>query len=248
MSLPHVVSADEWLVARKDLLAKEKQLTRQRDALNAERRRLPMVRIEKEYAFEGPEGSVGLLDLFAGRRQLIVRHFMFDPSWEDGCPSCSAGAAEISDGLLDHLHTRDTTFVAVSRAPLAKIDAYKARKGWTFPWFSSFGSDFNFDFHVTLDESVVPIEYNYRTKAEHEQAGTSGYVEGEQPIEGPGQSCFLRDGEMVFHTYSNYARGAEMTGGSYYYLDLTALGRQEAWEEPKGRAADARGSIPDFSS
>jgi len=248
MSLPHVVSADEWLVARKDLLAKEKQFTRQRDALNAERRRLPMVRIEKEYAFEGPEGSVGLLDLFAGRRQLIVRHFMFDPSWEDGCPSCSAGAAEISDGLLDHLHTRDTTFVAVSRAPLAKIDAYKARKGWTFPWFSSFGSDFNYDFHVTLDESVAPIEYNYRTKAEHEQAGTSGYVEGEQPIEGPGQSCFLRDGEMVFHTYSNYARGAEMTGGSYYYLDLTALGRQEAWEEPKGRAADARGSIPDFSS
>jgi len=248
MSLPSVVSGEEWLVARKDLLAKEKELTRQRDALNAERRRLPMVKIEKEYAFEGPEGAVSLLDLFAGRRQLIVRHFMFDPSWEDGCPSCSAGAAEISDGLLDHLHVRDTTFVAVSRAPLAKIDSYKARKGWTFPWYSSFGSVFNYDFHVTLDESVAPIEYNYRTKAEHEQAGTVGYVEGEQPIEGPGQSCFLRDGETVFHTYSTYARGAEMTGGSYYYLDLTALGRQEAWEEPRGRAADARGSIPDFSS
>ncbi|MDQ6796741.1 MAG: DUF899 domain-containing protein [Actinomycetota bacterium] len=247
MSLPLVVSPEEWLVARKDLLAKEKELTRQRDALNAERRRLPMVRIDKGYAFEGPEGTVGLLDLFAGRRQLIVRHFMFDPSWEDGCPSCSAGAAEIADGLLDHLHSRDTTFVAVSRAPLAKIEGYKARQGWTFPWYSSSGSDFNYDFHVTLDESVAPIEYNYRTEAEHRQAGTSGYVEGEQPFEAPGQSCFLRDGDTVFHTYSNYARGAEMTGSSYYYLDLTALGRQESWEEPKDRADDGRSATPDFS-
>jgi len=248
MSLPRVTSPEEWLVARKALLVKEKELTRLRDELNAERRRLPMVRIDKAYAFEGPDGTASLLDLFAGRRQLIVRHFMFDPSWDDGCPSCSAGVAEISDGLLEHLHTRDTTFVVVSRAPLPRIGAYKARRGWTFPWYSSFGSDFNYDFHVTLDESVAPIEYNYRTKAEHEQAGTSGYVEGEQPIEGPGQSCFLRDGDTVFHTYSNYARGAEMTGGSYYFLDLTALGRQEAWEEPKNRAADARGAIPDFSS
>jgi len=248
MSLPRVASPEEWLVARKDLLAKEKELTRQRDALNAERRRLPMVKIDKEYAFEGPDGRAGLLDLFDGRRQLIVRHFMFDPSWDDGCPSCSAGAAEISDGLLEHLHTRDTTFVVVSRAPLPKIESYKARRGWTFPWYSSFESDFNYDFHVTLDESVAPIEYNYRTKAEHEQAGTAGFVQGEQPLEEPGQSCFLRDGDAVFHTYSNYARGAEMTGGSYYYLDLTALGRQEAWEEPKDRAADARGAIPDFSS
>jgi len=248
MSLPQVVSRDEWLVARKELLAKEKELTRQRDALNAERRRLPMVRIDKDYVFEGPDGKASLLDLFDGRRQLIVRHFMFDPSWDEGCPSCSAGADEISDGLLKHLHARDTSLVVVSRAPLAKIEAFKARRGWTFPWYSSYGSDFNYDFHVTLDESVAPVEYNYRTRAEHEQAGTSVYVEGEQPIEGPGQSCFLRDGDNVFHTYSNYARGAEMTGGSYYYLDLTALGRQEDWEEPKGRATNARDAVPDFSA
>lgn len=248
MSLPRVVSRHEWQIARKQLLAKEKELTRQRDALNAERRRLPMVKVEKEYVFEGPTGKASLLDLFDGRRQLIVRHFMFDPSWDDGCPSCSAGADEISDGLLEHLHTRDTTFVVVSRAPLEKIERYKARKGWRFPWYSSYGSDFNFDFHVTLDESVAPLEYNYRTKAEHEQAGTSYFVDHEQPIEMPGQSCFLRDGDNVFHTYSNYARGAEMTGGSYYYLDLTALGRQEDWEEPKGRATSARAAVPDFSA
>jgi predicted dithiol-disulfide oxidoreductase (DUF899 family) len=247
MSLPEVVSRDEWLVARKELLTKEKQFTRKRDALNVERRELPMVRIDKDYVFEGPEGKVGLLDLFDGRRQLIVGHFMFDPSWEDGCPSCSAGADELSDGLLEHLHARDTTFVYVSRAPLAKLEAYKARKGWTFPWYSSHGSDFNYDFHVTLDESVAPIEYNYRTKAEHEEAGTSYYVEGEQPIEAPGTSFFLRDGDDVFHTYSTYARGAEMLGGSYYFLDLTALGRQEDWEEPKDRVPDAHGAVPDFS-
>jgi predicted dithiol-disulfide oxidoreductase (DUF899 family) len=236
-NLPQVVSRDEWLAARKELLAREKELTRARDVLNAERRRLPMVRIEKEYVFEGPGGEASLLDLFDGRRQLIVGHFMFDPSWDEGCPSCSAGADEISNGLLKHLHTRNTTFVYVSRAPLAKIEEYRASKGWTFPWYSSYGSDFNYDFHVTLDESVVPVEYNYRTS-----------VEGEQPFEAPGRSCFLREGDSVFHTYSVYARGLEAVGGSYYFLDETALGRQEDWEEPKGRAADARGAIPDFSS
>jgi predicted dithiol-disulfide oxidoreductase (DUF899 family) len=236
-NLPQVVSRDEWLAARKELLAREKELTRARDVLNAERRRLPMVRIEKEYVFEGPDGEATLLDLFDGRRQLIVGHFMFDPSWDEGCSSCSAGADEISNGLLKHLHTRDTTFVYVSRAPLAKIEEYRASKGWTFPWYSSYGSDFNYDFHVTLDESVVPVEYNYRTS-----------VEGEQPFEAPGRSCFLREGDSVFHTYSVYARGLEAVGGSYYFLDETALGRQEDWEEPKGRAADARGAIPDFSS
>jgi predicted dithiol-disulfide oxidoreductase (DUF899 family) len=246
-SLPKVVSRDRWLAARKELLAREKELTRQRDALNAERRRLPMVRIVKNYVFEGPEGKAGLLDLFEGRRQLIVGHFMFSPEWEEGCSSCSAGADEISTGLLEHLHTRDTTFAYVSRAPLAKIEAYKARRGWTFPWYSSFGSDFNHDFHVTMDASVAPIEYNYRTMAEHEQAGTSYYVEGEQPIEEPGRSSFLRDGASVFHTYSVYARGLETIGGSYYLLDETALGRQEDWEEPKGRATGARGAVPDFS-
>jgi predicted dithiol-disulfide oxidoreductase (DUF899 family) len=248
MSLPQVTSREEWLAARKALLAKEKELTRQRDALNVERRMLPMVEIEKRYVFTGPDGEATLLDLFEGRRQLIVGHFMFDPSWEDGCPSCSAGADEVSDGLLAHLHARDTTLAYVSRAPLEKIERYKARKGWTFPWYSSYGSDFNYDFHVTLDESVAPIEYNYRTKAEHEQAGTSYYVEGEQPIEAPGSSYFLRVGDRVFHTYSVYARGAEMTGGSYYFLDLTALGRQEEWEEPKGRASAARAGRPDFAT
>ena len=248
MSLPQVVSRDEWLVARKELLAKEKELTRRRDALNAERRRLAMVEIEKDYFFQGPDGTASLLDLFEGQRQLIVGHFMFNPSWDDGCPSCSAGADEISDGLLEHLHVRDTRLVQVSRAPLEKLERYKARKGWTFPWYSSYGSDFNYDFHVTLDESVAPLEYNYRTRAEHEQAGTAYYLEGEQPIEEPGSSYFLRDGDRVFHTYSTYGRGAEMTGGSYYFLDLTALGRQEDWEEPKGRATSARGAIPDFSA
>ncbi|HET7269869.1 MAG TPA: DUF899 domain-containing protein [Rubrobacter sp.] len=237
MSLPKVVSREEWITARKELLDREKELTRQRDKLNADRRRLPMVRIEKEYVFEGPDGKARLLHLFEGRRQLIVGHFMFDPSWDEGCPSCTAGADEVSDGFLRHLHTRDTTFVYVSRAPLDKIEAYKASKGWTFPWYSSYGSDFNYDFHVTLDESVAPVEYNYRTD-----------VEGGQSFEAPGRSCFLRDGDNVFHTYSVYARGLESAGGSYYFLDETALGRQEEWEEPKGRAGNARGAIPDFSS
>jgi len=248
MSLPQVVSPEEWRAARVELLAKEKELTRARDALNTKRRELPMVRIEKDYVFEGPEGKASLRDLFDGRRQLIVQHFMFDPGWDEGCPSCSAGADEISDGLLEHLHSRDTSFVAVSRAPLEKLEQYKARKGWAFPWYSSYGSDFNYDFHVTLDESVAPLEYNYRTKAEHEQAGTAYYLEGEQPIEEPGFSCFLHEGDEVFHTYSMYARGAEMLGGSYYFLDLTALGRQEDWEEPRGRSNDARKAVPDFSA
>ena len=248
MSLPRIVSREEWVAARKQLLTREKELTRVRDALNADRRRLPMVEITKDYVFEGPQGNVGLIDLFEGRRQLIVGHFMFDPRWEDGCPSCSAGADEVADGQIEHLNLRDTTLAYVSRAPLEKIEAYKAKKGWTFPWYSSYGSDFNYDFHVTLDESVAPIEYNYRTKEEHERAGTSGYVEGEQPIEAPGKSYFLRVGDRVFHTNSTYARGAEMTGGSYYFLDLTALGRQEDWEEPKGRADHARTNQPDFAS
>jgi predicted dithiol-disulfide oxidoreductase (DUF899 family) len=247
MALPPIVSRDEWLVARKELLAEEKELTRRRDALNARRRRLPMVEIDKPYAFTGPQGHASLLDLFEGRRQLIVGHFMFDPRWEDGCPSCSAGADEVSGGLLAHLHARDTTLAYVSRAPLEKLERYKARKGWTFPWYSSYGSDFNYDFHVTLDEAVAPVEYNYRTPDEHARAGTSGYVTGDRPIEAPGTSYFLRDGHRVFHTYSTYARGAEMTGGSYYWLDLTALGRQEDWEEPKGRAARTRAGQPDFA-
>jgi len=248
MALPQIVSRDEWVVARKAFLAEEKAFTRRRDALNAARRGLPMVRIEKEYAFTGPDGQASLLDLFDSRRQLMVTHFMFDPRWDAGCPSCTAGADEISDGLLRHLHARDTALVAISRAPIEKLERVKAARGWTFPWYSSFGTDFNYDFHVTLDESVAPVEYNYRSKAEHEQAGTVGYVTGEGPIERPGTSCFLRDGDAVFHTYSAYARGDEATGGAYYYLDLTALGRQEEWEGPKGRAVAAHDASPDFSA
>src|ERR1700736_621033 len=244
MSLPDVVSREAWRAARVDLLAQEKAMTRARDALNTKRRELPMVRIEKDYVFEGPDGSARLLDLFDGRRQLIVQHFMFDPSWEDGCPSCSAAADEISAGLLEHLHARDTTLAVVSRAPIEKIERYKARKGWTFPWYSSHGTDFNYDFHVTLDESVAPVEYNFRDKEELEQAGIGWLADGSS--EQPGYSVFLRDGDQIFHTYSMYARGTESLGGSYYFLDLTALGRQEDWEEPKDRAASGRGAVPIF--
>ncbi|HEX7276994.1 MAG TPA: DUF899 domain-containing protein [Acidimicrobiales bacterium] len=239
MALPEVVSRDEWLAARTELLVREKAFTRQRDALNADRRRLPMVRIDKEYVFEGPDGKASLLDLFEGRRQLIVIHFMFDPRWDDGCSSCSAGAMEMSEGLIEHLHVRDTSLTYVSRAPIAKIEDYKGRRGWTFPWYSSFGSDFNYDFHVTLDPSVAPPVYNYRVPEGDDI---------EWPMEGPGRSCFLRDGDTVFHTYSVFARGTESIGGSYYMLDETALGRQEEWEEPKGRSDDARRARPDFSS
>jgi predicted dithiol-disulfide oxidoreductase (DUF899 family) len=232
MSLPQIASRDEWTAARTALLEREKELTRARDALSADRRRLPMVEIGKDYRFTGPDGEVGLADLFEGRRQLIVSHFMFDPAWEDGCPSCTAGADETSDGLRAHLAVRDVTLAYVSRAPLERIERYKARKGWTFPWYSSFGSDFNYDFHVTLDPDVAPAEYNYRPVD----------LRGEMP----GLSCFLRVGDRLFHTYSQYARGAEWTGGSYAFLDLTALGRQEDWEEPKGRADALRDATPSF--
>jgi predicted dithiol-disulfide oxidoreductase (DUF899 family) len=249
MSLPNVVSRDEWVAARKELLAEEKAMTRARDDLNARRRMLPMVRVDKDYVFHGPAGEASLLDLFEGRRQLIVRHFMFGPDWDTGCPSCTAGADELSEGLLRHLHARETSFAVVARAPYEKLAAYREERGWTFfPFYSSYGSDFNYDYHVTLDETVAPLEYNYRTKAEHEAAGTTGYVAGEQPIEQPGESYFLRDGDAVFHTYSVFARGSEATGGSYAYLDQTALGRQEEWEEPKGRAADPHRAVPDFAN
>jgi predicted dithiol-disulfide oxidoreductase (DUF899 family) len=246
MSLPRVVSQDEWLLARKELLAAEKQMTRARDALNTRRRELPMVKIEKDYAFDGPDGKTGLAELFEGRDQLIVQHFMFDPDWSEGCPSCTAAADETSAGLLNHLHARDTSFVVVSRAPLNKIERYKEAKGWIFPWYSSLASDFNYDFNVTIDASVAPVMWNYRTLDELEKVDM-GWL-GEGSSEQPGYSMFLRDGDVIFHTYSVYARGTEMLGGSYYFLDLTALGRQEEWEEPKGRSAKARSNIPDFSA
>jgi predicted dithiol-disulfide oxidoreductase (DUF899 family) len=250
MSLPEIVSHQEWLAARRELLTREKEHTRARDALNTARRELPMVRIDKEYLFDGPGGAVRLVDLFEGRPQLMMQHFMFDPSWDAGCSSCSAGADEMSNGLLAHLHARQTTFAAVSLAPLAKIEAYRALKGWQFPWYSSFGSDFNIDFHTTIDESRAPLEVNYRTRADIEDGPLEALqwiTEAEQPFEMPGISCFLRDGDDVFHTYSTFARGTEELGGAYAFLDLTALGRQEAWEQPKGRAADPHAAQPDFS-
>jgi predicted dithiol-disulfide oxidoreductase (DUF899 family) len=245
MSLPRVVARSEWMKARKELLAEEKALTRARDALSTMRRELPMVRIEEPYAFHGPGGDVGLADLFDGCRQLIVQHFMFDPEWVEGCPSCSGAADEVSQGLIRHLRARDTNFVVVSRAPLDKIERYKGTRGWTFPWYSSFGSDFNYHFHVTIDASVAPIVWNYRTIEELEAVGM-GWL-GEGSSEQPGYSTFLRDGDDIFHTYSTYARGTEALGGVYYFLDLTALGRQEEWEEPKGRADIPRAGRPDFS-
>jgi predicted dithiol-disulfide oxidoreductase (DUF899 family) len=204
-----------------------------------------MVLIDSEYGFAGPDGAVSLIDLFDGRSQLIIQHFMFGPDWEAGCPSCTAAVDEISAGLINHLHARDTSFVLVARAPLAKIEAYKAQRGWSIPWYSSYGSSFNYDFHVTLDEKVAPLQYNYRSKDELVQAGQSGVTEADEM---PGYSCFVRDGESVFHTYSTFARGAEGLGGSYYFLDLTALGRGEEWEKPKGRTRNARPAVPDFST
>jgi predicted dithiol-disulfide oxidoreductase (DUF899 family) len=245
-NLPRVASHEEWFEARKELLAEEKALTKARDKLSSKRRQLPMVKIEKDYRFQGPNGEVGLVDIFEDRLQLLVQHFMFDPEWEDGCPSCTAGADEISDGMLRHIHTRDTTFAAISRAPLEKIERYKTKRGWTFPWYSSFGSDFNYDFHVTLDKDVAAIEYNFRTWPELKEQGMEWMADGSS--EQPGHSVFLRVGDDVFHTYSSYARGAEWFGGSYAVLDLTPLGRQEDWEEPKGRTEAAREARPDFAS
>ena len=230
---PRVVSRAEWLTARKEFLIKEKALTRRRDQLNAERRRLPMVKIEKDYVFEGPDGNVPLRHLFKGYRQLIVYHFMFDPSWHEGCPSCSFLVDNI--GHLTHLYARDTSLVLVSRAPLAKIEAFKRRMGWAVPWYSSFGSDFNYDFHVTLDEAVAPVEYNYRSKGELVQKGEAYFTQGEAH----GLSVFLRDDDRMFHTYLTYARGNDLLAGTYNYLDLTPLGRQEDWEEPPGRSNSA---------
>ena len=228
--MPPVVSRADWLHARKALLAQEKALSRQRDEVNAARRRLPMVRVDKPYRFDGPDGTASLADLFAGERQLLVYHFMFDPAWDEGCPSCSLLADNL--GHPAHLRARRTAFAAVSRAPRAAFEPYRRRMGWTFPWYSSFGSDFNYDFHVTHDESVAPVEYNFLGKAELLRKGEPWFTAGESH----GVSVFLRDGKSVFHTYSTYARGCDLLVATYNWLDLTPLGRQEDWEEPPGRS------------
>ena len=240
MALPEVVTREQWLEARDRLLVAEKAATRSRDALNAERRRLPMVRIDKKYLLEGPQGTVPLADLFGASGQLIVQHVMFAPAWDEACPGCTAGVDELSDAVLTHLRSRDTAFALVSRAPLAKLQKYQASRGWAIPWYSSHGSDFNYDFQVTLDKSIPQLEYNYRAEPEI-------LDDGETSTEVPGMSCLLRDGDEVFHTYSTYARGTDITVTAYTLLDMTALGRQEDWEEPKGRAPRLHGADPTFT-
>jgi predicted dithiol-disulfide oxidoreductase (DUF899 family) len=222
---PPIVWRDQWLAERKKLLAHEKELTKQRDRVNAERRRLPMVKLEKDYVFDAPNGKQNLNALFDGRRQLIVYHFMFDPSWDKGCPGCTGYVSALGD--LSMLRDRDTTFVLISRAPLAKLEAYKAQKGWSVPWFSSFGSDFNYDFHVSFDEKIAPIEYNYRNKAELQAGKFANMMQSE----GHGLSVFFRLEDEVFHTYSAYARGTESVTDAYSLLDITPYGRQQDFED-----------------
>lgn len=239
MAFPDIVTREQWLEARKQFLVQEKQATRERDALNSARRRLPMVRIEKDYVFQGPAGEVTLPGLFGESRQLIVQHVMFGPDWETGCPGCTASIDEISGGLLAHLRSRDTAFVLVSRAPLDKLEKYREERGWSVPWFSSHGSDFNYDFQATVARDPEQLVYNFREEPD--------LLSDQDSTEVPGLSCFLRDGGEVFHTYSTWARGTDGLGGSYSLLDLTALGRQEDWEEPKGRAPRLHGADPTFT-
>lgn len=220
-----VVSREEWLKARKTHLAKEKQFTRQRDELSRQRRKLPWVKVEKPYVFDGPKGKETLADLFDRRSQLIVYHFMFglDSKWKEGCPSCSFLADHI-DGANLHLPHHDVTLLVVSRAPLSKIEPFKKRMGWRFRWVSSFGNDFNFDYHVSFTKQEIAkgkIYYNYEmTEGGEEQPGISAFYKDES-------------GE-IFHTYSSYGRGGDLLIGTYNYLDLAPLGRHEA----KGHGMD----------
>ncbi len=223
---PPVASRAEWLEARKKLLTDEKELTKHYDRVNAERRRLPMVKIEKDYAFEGPEGKKSLKDLFGDNKQLIVYHFMFDPTWDTGCEGCTGFVDSLGPGIPEMLHEKSIAFVLISRAPLAKLQAYATKRGWDWPWYSSFGSEFNYDFHATLDEKVAPIEYNYIGKEQLEARRGKGKVEGEDH----GISVFLRDGDDLFHTYSAYARGTENITNAYELMDITPYGRQQDFE------------------
>ena len=212
-----IVPHEEWLKARLELLADEKAFTRQRDALTQRRMAMPWERVEKPYEFEGPGGTLSFADLFDGRSQLIVYHFMFAPDWEEGCKSCSFWADNFN-GIPVHLKHRDVTLVAVSRAPFAKLDAYRKRMGWSFPWVSSHGGDFNFDYHV----SFTPAElaqgdacYNYKIQPKDvsDEQGISVFYKNEQ--------------DKVFHTYSCYQRGIDMVNGAYHFLDLVPKGRDE---------------------
>jgi predicted dithiol-disulfide oxidoreductase (DUF899 family) len=212
-----VVSQEEWLAARKQLLAREKELTRLRDRLHAERQRLPWTKVDKEYVFDGPAGQQTLAELFDGRSQLIVKHFMMGPGWEEGCVGCSF-SSDLVDGALVHLEHHDVSYVAVSRAPLSEIETFKRRMGWRFRWVSSFGSDFNYDYHVSFtdaERASGSIYYNYEMR----------------PIdmdELSGLSVFFKDeAGTVFHTYSTYARGTDLLTGVYNFLDITPKGRNE---------------------
>jgi predicted dithiol-disulfide oxidoreductase (DUF899 family) len=240
-----VATRDEWLAARLDLLAEEKELTRRSDEVARRRRALPWVRVDKEYRFEADEGSVSLADLFRGRSQLLVYHFMFGPDYEAGCPSCSA-IADGFDGFAVHLANHDVALTAVSRAPLAKLQAYRRRMGWTFPWASSFGSDFNFDFDASFTEAQqrAGIEYNYRceppTRARGAEipsrstpdgaatfAAMSGTDTATYTRERPGMSAFVLEDGIVYHSYSTYSRGLDVLWGMYQWLDRAPLGRNE---------------------
>lgn len=218
MSTHKVVSRDEWLAARKAHLEKEKEFTSLRDQLSRERRELPWVRVDKEYTFEGPDGRQSLSDLFDGRSQLIIYHFMYGPDWEEGCPSCSFWADNFN-GIDIHLQHRDISLIAVSRAKPETLDAYSKRMGWSFKWVSSYDSDFNYDFQASFTPAEMEkgeMFYNYAlTKFPSEEA--------------PGISVFYRnDQDEIFHTYSCYARGLDMLNGAYHYMDLTPKGRDEA--------------------
>ena len=217
MNRPEIVSETEWLVARRDLLTQEKEFTRQRDALSKARRQLPWVKIDKNYMFDGAGGKVTLADLFDGRSQLIVYHFMLGPGWEEGCKSCSF-LADHFDGANWHLPHRDVTFVVISRAPFSEIESYKKRMGWRFKWLSSHGSDFNFDYHVSAsedDKKKDKMYYNYQ-------------MAGLMSDELPGLSVFYKnENGDIFHTYSTYARGLDMLVGTYNLLDLVPKGRGE---------------------
>ncbi len=217
MKQNQIVTQDEWLVARKQLLTKEKELTRLRDQLSAERRQLPWVKVEKNYVFDGPNGKKTLADLFDGRSQLIVKHFMLGPGWKEGCVGCSFEVDHI-EGALVHLEHHDVTFVAISRAPLSEIEAFKQRMDWRFKWVSSYGSDFNYDFHVSFTKDEIAkgeVYYNYDMR-KFQSEELSGF------------SVFDRDEKGdIYHTYSSYARGAEEILGTYMVLDLTPKGRNE---------------------
>jgi predicted dithiol-disulfide oxidoreductase (DUF899 family) len=217
MEKQRVVSREQWIEARKDFLAKEKEFTRMRDQISQQRRELPWVRVDKNYVFDAPEGKIALADLFAGKSQLVVYHFMFDPSWEAGCKSCSFWADNYNP-IIVHLNHRDANLVAISRAPLAKLEAYRKRMGWGFKWVSSAGNDFNYDYHVSFTSDEIAkgeAYYNYR------MGKTAG---GEMP----GISVFHKDAEgNIFHTYSTYERGLDMLNGAYHILDLLPKGRDE---------------------